>query len=214
MVNPNRTLSTKRYLFAFIITTSIFLIGILLGSYLTTKKVAALRDLQQDLRTQLLSYDLQSSLLTENVCVFNEQETLVEELSTLADRLTAMEEQLGNSNPDVLSLKRYYSLLEIRHWLFLKKLNNVCSARSTFILYFYADDTSCPSCQSQGYILSYLRQKYPLLRVYSFDIRINDPALATLKSLYNITAVPSIVVNEKTYARYLQRDELETILSA
>ncbi len=208
-----REISKTRYIVAFLITAGIFLLGLLLGAVLTQSKFNELKDLQQDLRTQLSSYETQALLASQNPCKLENADSLTEELGSLANRLTAMEEQLGKNDPEVTKLKEYYSLLEIRHWLFLRKINQECSSSYKLILFFYSsDDTQCPSCQSQGYILTYLRSKYPNVRVYSFDITLQDPALDSLKKLYDIKETPSLVVNETPYLRYLSKEELEQIL--
>ncbi|HZX12724.1 MAG TPA: hypothetical protein VFE88_04680 [Candidatus Nanoarchaeia archaeon] len=208
-----RTLSKKRYFLAFVLTTGVFLLGLLLGAFLTEKKFTELKDLQQELRTQLASYEIQSVLVSQDPCAFKDVDSIVDELGSLANRLTAMEDQRGRHDKEVLSLKEYYSLLEIRHWLFLKKLNEQCNANYTLILYFYSDDKSCPSCGNQGFILSYLRTKYPeTVRVYSFDLAINNPALSALKSFYTIREAPTIVIQDTPYPRYLSKEELESRL--
>ncbi len=208
-----RSFSKGRYFLAFLITTCIFVIGLLLGSYITSAKLSSLQSLEQDLRTQLASYDIQSLLVSENPCQFTDVDQLVTELGSLANRLTSMEDQLGKDNAQVIQLKRYYSLLEVRHWLFLKKLNEKCAKKQILVLYFYSGDTqACTSCESQGYLLSYLRNKYPQVRVYSFDVRIEDPSLYALKSIYSVKEVPTIVFDDTPYTRYLNRDELDLLV--
>ena len=208
-----RTFSKTRYIVAFIISAGIFTLGLLLGAVATESKFTQLKDLQQDLRTQLASYEIQSLLVSENICKFNDVDRLIKELAQLADRLTAMEDQLGKYDPTVLKLKEYYSLLEIRHMLFLKKLNQECGANYKLALFFYsAEEKECKSCQGQGYILTYLRQKNDNLRTYSFDINIHNPALDSLKTLYDIHEVPAVVINDVPYHKFLSKEELETIL--
>lgn len=209
-----RPINKKRYLVALFITGVIFTLGLLLGAVITESKFTELKDLQQDLRTQLASYDIQSLLVEENICKFNNVDDLIQELGLLADRLTAMEEQLGKYDSNVVKLKEYYSLLEIRHWLILKKLNQECGTDYDLILFFYSgDEKECPSCESQGYILSYLRAKYPTVRVYSFDINIRNPALDSLKDIYSVNIAPVVVINDIAHTTYLTREDLERILT-
>ncbi|MFA4886739.1 MAG: hypothetical protein WC595_00860 [Candidatus Nanoarchaeia archaeon] len=209
-----RVISKKRYFIAFLLTTGIFVIGLLLGAVLTESKFTELKDLQQDLRIQLASYDIQALLVQENPCKFKDVDGIVVELGSLANRLTAMEDQLGKQDPDVLKLKEYYSLLELRHWLFLKKLNEQCGTDYRLLLYFYSsDEKTCPDCESQGYILSYLRAKYPNVRVYSFDADLDDPALNALKSIYAVKTSPSITLDDTLYTGFQSKEQLETKLS-
>ena len=83
----------------------------------------------------------------------------------------------------------------------------------TFIIYFYADKKTCPLCEDQGYILTYFREKYPFLRVYSFDYNLELAALKTLKSVFRLKGeTPIMVINNDVYYGYKNKDELETIL--
>ncbi len=66
-------------------------------------------------------------------------------------------------------LKKYYSILEIKHWLLVKKTAKECKVNIGSIVYLYGDKKNCPNCENQGYVLTTLREKYPFLRVYSFD---------------------------------------------
>ena len=209
-----RTISKKRYFVAFVLTTGVFLLGLLFGAVLTESKFTELKDLQQDLRTQLASYDIQALLVSENLCTFKDVDGLVDELGSLANRLTAMEDERGKTDSEVLKLKQYYSLLEIRHWLFLKKLNEECGTTYKLLLYFYSsNEKNCPDCESQGYILSYLRAKYPDVRVYSFDIDIHDPALDTIKTIYSVKTSPSIILDDKLYTEFQSKEQLEAELA-
>lgn len=85
------------------------------------------------------------------------------------------------------------------------------------MLFFYSnDENKCGDCDQQGFILSFVRKKYPNLNVhvYSFNFDINNPAISTLKHYYNITTVPSIVIDEKAYLGYRDVDFIENILKS
>lgn len=66
--------------------------------------------------------------------------------------------------------------------------------KSVFVLYFYKTD-DCTDCEKQGYALTALREKYPGLRVYSFDYGLNLSAIETLIRIYKIkdTELPALV---------------------
>jgi hypothetical protein len=81
-------------------------------------------------------------------------------------------------------------------------------------MYFYSDEADCPQCPDQGLILTYLREKYPFLRVYSFDYNLSLSALQTLKSIYSLQPqLPIMIVQEETYYGFKSKDELEEILA-
>jgi len=62
--------------------------------------------------------------------------------------------------------------------------------------------------------LTAFRRKYdPNVKVYAFDVNIDDPALNTLIEIYNITVVPSILYNDLMIPKYISMDELEEIIN-
>lgn len=212
-----RKISKNKYLLAFFISASVFVIGILVGAVITNSKFNTLNLAQQDIRAQILALETQYSIAEANPCSFVDFSDLSKELYTMGDSLTLLEGQLGKTNKNVLELVKYYSILEIRHFLFLKSVNEKCSKNYRLVLFFYSNNEDlCGVCDQQGYILSFVRKKYPNLNihVYSFNADIDNPAISTLKHYYNISEVPSLVINEKTYPGYQDIDFIESILSS
>ena len=69
----------------------------------------------------ILSSETQFSLLTESSCKSIGDNTLSFEVGQLGSKLAYMEEKVGSDNPDFINLKTYYSLLEIKDYLLMKK---------------------------------------------------------------------------------------------
>jgi len=66
------------------------------------------------------------------------------------------------------------------------------------------------SCDKAGYALSYLRDTYPSLRVYSFDYHLNLGALKTFIDVNKVAPTfPSIVINGKATHGFTSLDDLE-----
>jgi hypothetical protein len=143
----------------------------------------------------------------------NESTELSTELNTLASRLDYTEGQLGSENPQVIELKSEYSLLEIKDYLLMQQIAQKCKLKPVFILYFYSNEGDCTECDSAGNVLTYLRQTYPQLRVYSFDYNLNVGALQTLTTIYKIKdTLPAFVVNGKTTYGVSDLASIEKIL--
>jgi glutaredoxin len=208
-----RKIHRTKYLAVFATTTLIFLIGLLVGNQITNIKLEKINDLEQDLKVDTMAVELQYLLLAEDPCSYINSTLLTEELYNIGSRLDYMENQMGNKNPSVLHIKEYYSLLELRHWLYMRKVNNECGVEYPLLLYFYSNLGDCPSCQEQGYVLNYLHRKYPSLNIYSFDINIENTALDTIKKIYKVESTPAIVINDDAYFGFKDRDELEKLLS-
>lgn len=205
-----RSVDKHKYLAAFTIATLIFLMGVFLGNYFSEQKLNSIDELSRNLQLNTIGTELQFRLISENPCEFLNSSELTEELYQIGARLDFMESEMGQENTQVVGLKEYYHLLEIRHWLFLKRSKEECSKDFDLVLYFYSNEGDCPKCEEQGNVLTYLHKKYPKLNIYSFDVNIENPALRTIKRLYDIEGQPpTIVVNEDTYHGFMSSKEIE-----
>ncbi|HII72429.1 TPA: hypothetical protein HA265_06765 [Candidatus Woesearchaeota archaeon] len=201
-----------KYLAVFAITTLIFIVGILVGNYFSSQKLEQIDYIGQDLKTDTLAMELQYEIIAENPCEHVNSTPLQEELYEMASKLDYMENRLGEGNRDVLELKKQYSLLEIRHWLFMKKTNKECGVNNTLILYFYSNEDDCPKCKTQGFILTWIRKNYPSVYVYAFDYNIENAALQTLKELYGVEGTPAMVIDKETYNEFIGKEMMEKIV--
>ncbi len=207
--NGLKRMAWQKYVFVLFVTVAIFLFGILLGSYTSTQKLQQVSDLQNDLRTQTMDTEMQYSLVQENPCAFINTTPLTNELYDLSVRLDFMENVLGPDNTQVIGMKSYYSLLELRQWLFMKQLDKTCGTNRTLVLYFYSNAKGeCPECQEQGFILTWLRKNYPDVQIFSFDKNLPVTSLATLEQQYGVNETPFIVVNDRPYAGFQSKNAL------
>ncbi|MBW2964612.1 hypothetical protein KY363_04075 [Candidatus Woesearchaeota archaeon] len=201
-----------KYLAVFAITTLIFIVGIIVGNYFSSQKMKQIDYIGQDLKTDTVAMELQYDLIAENPCEHINNTPLADELYEMASKLDYMENRLGNDNIDVIEMKEYYSLLELRHWLFMKKTNDECNQTSALVLYFYTNEEDCKTCKEQGFILTWARKNYPDVYVYAFDYTIENAALETIKRLYGVSGTPAIVIDKKTYNKFMNKSEIEDIL--
>jgi hypothetical protein len=103
----------------------------------------------------------------------------------------------------------------VKDYLLSKKLADKCGARKkpVFIIYFYSNKGDCPECQKEGYVLTRLKEKYPELRVYSFDFNLQLSVIDSLKAIYRIeTALPALVIEDEVYTGYKTVEDLEKLL--
>lgn len=206
-------MNIQKYLLVLTLTIIIFASGMLIGNWVASKKFTSLQNIGQTLRTDIIALELQQDLIEADLCREAGVGALSEQLYTLGTRLDFMEGRLGIDNLDVVRLKQYYSLLEIRHWLFMKKINKECNQSNVLILYFYSNLEDCPKCEEQGYVLSYLHKKYSDIMIYSFDKNMQNPALDTLTKDFNVQQAPTIVINDDAYPGYQGRDFIERMIS-
>lgn len=202
----------KKYLLAFLITLIIFATAISFSNYLNNKRLDTVRNIERKIATDIMSSEAQYDLLSESSCEDIGNSTLSEELNNLGQKLTYEEGSLSADKDDLLQLKTYYSLLQIKDYLLTKKIVEKCARKNVSILYFYRKD--CKECNEQGYVLTYLREKYPELRVYSFDTDLNNPAIQTLASIAKVKDYPTIVINNKPHQGLMDKDKIMEILPA
>lgn len=208
-----RYIRKSKYIAALAVTAFIFLLIINVNSYFDELRLNKLNNIYNEVRMDTMGAELQYQLISENPCVALDYAPFTEELYDLGEKLTFMENSLGKNNQQVLDLKEYYSLLEIRHWLFLKNAIQECNINTNIILYFYSNKGNCDKCENQGYVLSYIHEKYNNTKIYSFDYNIDNSAITTLKKTYNLTAeLPVMIINEETYYGFKDRTDIENII--
>ena len=201
----------KKYLIVFLFTVALFLTASYISNYFGNKKINQLKLIQDKISIDILSSETQFSLLSELSCKNISNSVLSSELGELASKLEWGQENLGITD-EVSYLKKYYSLLEIKDYLLTKKISARCKTKSAFILYFYTTAENCSECQKQGIVLSALRDKYPELRVYSFDYSIDLSAVKSMLQIYKIEDIklPALVVDEEVLTGFRSIEELET----
>lgn len=181
-------------------------------NYLNNARIADLSLIEDQISIDALSLDTQFSLLETAPCdSFASSTTLISSLADLGNRLSYAENQLGTDNTQVLRLKQHYSLLEIRDYLITKQLAAACGTKPVTVLYFYSNvPGECADCDKAGYALSYLRDTYPNLRVYSFDYNLDLGALKTFITIHKIkSSLPAFVVNGKLQYGFTSLADLE-----
>jgi len=199
----------KKYVIVLFITSTIFIFGLWLSNYFNNKKVDQLKSIENTISLDLMSSETQFDLLEELSCKDISTTVLSSELNSLAEKISYSESNIGIENIDVVSLKKSYSLLEIKDYLLMKRITERCGQKSIFILYFY-NNNNCDDCTKQGYILTNLREKYPNLRVYSFDYNLDVSAIRAMISIYKVPDnLPAIVINGKVYSGLKTVEEIE-----
>ena len=180
-------------------------------NYLNRARVAELSVIEDQLSIDSLSLETQFSLLETAPCDSDTSFiTLTTELADFGSRLSYAENQLGSDNPQVIRLKERYSLLEIRDYLITKQLSAACGTKPMTVLYFYTNVGDCNDCDKAGYALSYLRNTYPALRVYSFDYNLDLGALKTFIAVMKVKdTLPAFIINGKQSYGFTSLADLE-----
>ena len=133
----------KKYFIVFLITLAIFATALYVSNFLNEKKLNQLKSIQDNISIDILSSDVQFSLLSELSCKdVSSNSVLSSELGTIADKIAYSEENIGTDSAQITYLKKYYSLLEIKDYLLMKKISERCGKKSVFVLYFYDNENT------------------------------------------------------------------------
>lgn len=214
-VVDTRSARWSSYAVAFLITAFIFATALYASNYFNNRRVADIQATQDNISIDILSLETQFDLLAEHACRdITENSVLSSELRPLASRLSYLESQTGVDESELLRLKRYYSLLQIKDLLLMQEVTAKCrTIDPVFILYFYSNKGDCTECEEQGYVLTGLNEKYPQLRVYSFDYNLDLSALQTLVDINGVRdSLPALVLGGQTYYGFKTMEDIEDIL--
>ncbi len=208
-------LNAYKYLLTLVITLLIFGTIFYINNSLENQRVKNVKSIQDSLALDILSSETQFDLLKDASCKNLDGSILSQEINSIATKLSYLESNSDDKPSDEITyLKKYYSLLQIKDFLLMKQLSDKCSTKPISVLYFYGKKADCPDCEKMGYILTYLRENYPQLRIYSFDTNLDLSAINTLKSVYKVDEheLPAIVHEDKLYVGFRTIDEMKEII--
>ena len=205
----------KTYIISFFITAVIFVAAFGVSKLLDSKRQADFKNVQDQIALDILSSETQFNLLGETSCRSVNDSILSQEINSLSTKLSYMESNSnGTVNSELMYLKKYYSLLQIKDYVLMQKLSVKCDFKPISILYFYGNKDVCPQCVDMGYVLTKLREIYPEVRIYSFDTNLNLSALNTLMSVNRIkvTELPAVIVNDQKITGLRTYNELKDLI--
>jgi hypothetical protein len=200
-----KILKNKNLVIAFLLTTLIFILGIFIGNYISNKKAEFILSNEEKLRLKTFGLEVQTLLIPEYLCENSTIQVMHKDVTDIGGKLTVLENQLGWNNPEVMKLKEFYSLLEIRSWIIMQKYIKNCGSKIDIILYFYSNKEDCESCWLQGSVLDSVREDREDLVIYSFDITIENPALDTVKKIFSVNKAPTLIINGKKYEGFMDK---------
>jgi hypothetical protein len=97
----------------------------------------------------------------------------------------------------------------------MQEISRKCGEKPVFVLYFYSNEGDCEDCSRAGEVLTYLREVYPGLRVYSFDYHLELSALQTLINIRKVRSdrLPAFIINNRaSIYGFKNLEEMETLI--
>lgn len=197
-MEPRKVQSKKRYLWAFIIGTAIFVLGFAFTNavaYLQFQRVASLQD---PTSYQIFQDKLQYSLFGADICGEETYQKISQDLTFQGQIIGDLENKLGIDNPNVLFRKRFFTLIQLEHFEFVKLINEECNKSINSILFFYSNKKAdLENSEKLGNILGpiYQRNKENLV-LYSLDLNLDSDIMRNLREKYEVGEESVVIVNE------------------
>jgi thiol-disulfide isomerase/thioredoxin len=215
MEQTRRQVSLFKFAAAFAISFTIFIAGFALSNRLSQSR---LQDLQNDIDALQSEYSSLEMLTlmdkTSSVsCDMYEEQILnfANETDTFGQKLELVASRLPEQNPEVINMKTNYWLMEIRDFFTLKQIETKCDKEYKTILYFF--DQACEDCSYEGEMLRQVKQEYPEIMIYSFDVsNKNISIVKILSQIYNIKTTPTLIIGDKKIEQEVSRTELNSVL--
>jgi hypothetical protein len=213
-----RRIAWEFYIVSAAITIFILFMGIYLGIFLSKGKIEELKSelTSLKLKQEDLMFELSLFALNKNIsCNMLTQalEKVIDEAGKLGDRVSLYETTEKIKDENFNELKKDYTLTLIRYWFYVEEIKKNCDKSNLVtVLYFYSNQ-DCFDCLSQGTILTYMKQKYPQnLMVFALDYDLDLSIISSLKRVYGVQKVPSLVINGEKYEGLVTLEKLSEIL--
>ncbi len=209
-----REINWLRVLLAFLIATFLFLFGLFIGFLAKGVITGSSISIEESVRNDIIN--LETLYLLEGSFPCNEEILSItsEKLDYLGNLITTLETKKGKDASDVLELKKLYTILETRHFLLTETRNEKCNQDFDIFLYFYSNEENCESEREKtAFVLTYLRNKYDSVRVYSFDMNLDSDIISTLREEYQIKGCSAVILNnEKIPFKIENSEDVEKLL--
>lgn len=218
----DRDFDKRRYVIVGVITLLVFGLGLAFGVIFDNARMDAAdrqgKTQEADFKSIQFQYLYLSTLEKTNASCDVLRITLEKSVNDLAKSLNTLSNYKEKTTPtnvkEIDLIERNYLVDNLKYWLFAQETKKTCNLDILSILYFYSDD-SCPICPDQGVILSFYKQLLQdklLVFPINVDLEDTDAIITILKTKYNITELPSLVIEDKTYKGVVQKDDLEPLI--
>ncbi len=207
--------SRRRYVLAAFLTLMIFVLGMMLGLVIESKRVVYIQQQAKQQELDFLSLQLQyqyvDQLGQEKNCpaVAEALDEAVTNLESARKRLEGYTATSNINRGEFELLQKDYTLAQIRYWLLAKRTRDLCNTEFATILYFFSDDEDCASCNEQSFVLTYLKKrlKDKLLNFIIYEKQ-DETMVAMLKKTYNITQYPTLIIENQKFDGFISREEI------
>ncbi len=215
-----RSFSWRTYSVAFVFSAFLFLAGIFVGLQLSSQVSAQFAQQAEELRSNTRELEVLLLLVssasgggTRFCSALLEQARALDERTTdFGLRLDALEKSRGRLDAGVQSLKRDYSIMQVRDYLVFEQISRACNQPLSQIVFFYSNE-GCPACSEQGAVLRELKRANPAVLVYALDVDIGTPITRALTQALEINSYPAMLVDGRVVSGLKNQQELLALLA-
>lgn len=212
-----RTVDWQIISIAFAVTL-VIMGGIYLGgSQLNEYKLDSIRNdiksLEVEQQSQDIGFDLARSTESDSCSAMQKWiDTSTPKIKDLRKDVAAYESSSKFESEEYTILKKRYTNLVLQNMMEIRTLEQNCDKEMLDIVYVYSK-YNCPSCEDQGTVLTYYRQKYDeRLIVHPLDADLDMDSVNFIEELYNVTEYPVIIVDGEVHRGLQDKQELGDII--
>lgn len=211
-----REFSKKRYLLALLITSLIFVFGLMLGLVIEGVRISYLEEFNirqaMDYQSLQLQYQFIDQLGQEKNCgaISKTFDLAVDSLEGARQRLENYNQDATIKSGDFDILKREYTIAQLRYWMLAKKTKDLCNMELSTVLYFYTTEENCPDCNPQAFILTYLKKVFKdRLLNFALDGEYEkEPMIKILREAYEVDEYPTIIIDDTKFGGLTSKDSV------
>ena len=216
-----RKISKEKYILAGIISLLVFTLGLTLGIILEDYRYTLVQEINQEQDVNYLSLQLQyvylSAFSSHNNCpiLYATLKKTIKDLSESLEEVISFQEEDKISSKRELLVQRRYVIDNLRYWILAQESKQRCNLDIVPIIYFYSRE--CASCPDQGSILTFFKNVFGekvLIFPINVDLVEEEPMVEIVTSQFNITELPTLVINNKKYKGIIPKDQLQDLICA
>ena len=207
---------------SFFIALVIFLIGFSIGFYFESFRTSSIIKNYNENEIHLLDFKLQNyyyQIMGKNFCdaAIQQNFKFADEIYNEGLKLERYEEA-NQLSDEILTEKKKYVLLKTELWLNTILLRKKCNRHFDTIVYFYSSDPSNTLKVAQQKMISNILKEIKHKRGNSIVLipiagDLNLGIIDLQMKSYNVTSLPSILINEKTVMEgFHSEKEIEKLL--
>lgn len=211
-----RGLKARLYFFAFVVSLLLFVVGLVIGWQLGFSAVTQMKTEFDSLAEEGAGVELISLMENQNqsfACPIYELEfaRLFQKTERYGEKLAALEEKKGKTDPEIMELKKAYSVMQLRNYLLQQKTDSKCGSKHNVILYFYSNENYSPETD-EGLQIRQVDREFSVY-TYHFDVNAESSVVRGLTAAYGVRVTPTLVINGEKYEGFMDAGHLRQKLS-